>query len=148
MQSMGTKAFRAEVSLLCTQQKKKNHKRLCSQGYSSIWLVVIKVFFVFVFFLNSICYTSFGGFPGGTSDKESACQCQRRKRRGLDCWVGKTPWRRGWLPTPVFSPGKSHGQKSLAHYSPWGCRVATDHITHTQLYQFYLYKTTKTIFYK
>ena len=24
-----------------------------------------------------------------------------------------------WQPTPVFSPGKSHGQRSLAGYSPW-----------------------------
>ena len=25
-----------------------------------------------------------------------------------------------WQPTPVFLPGKSHGQRSLADYSPWG----------------------------
>ena len=31
------------------------------------------------------------------------------------------PWRRKWLPTPVFLVGKSHGQRSLAGYSPW-CR--------------------------
>ena len=30
------------------------------------------------------------------------------------------PWRREWLPTPVFLPGESHGQRSLAGYSPWG----------------------------
>ena len=30
------------------------------------------------------------------------------------------PWRRKWQPTPVFLPGESHGQKSLAGYSPWG----------------------------
>ena len=32
---------------------------------------------------------------------------------GSDPWVGKIPWRREWLPTPVFLPGKSHGQSSL-----------------------------------
>ena len=32
----------------------------------------------------------------------------------------KMPWRRKWEPTPVFSPGKSHGQSSLVGYSPWG----------------------------
>ena len=26
------------------------------------------------------------------------------------------------LPTPVFLPGESHGQRSLAYYSPWGCK--------------------------
>ena len=29
------------------------------------------------------------------------------------------PWRRAWLPTPVFLPGELHGQRSLAGYSPW-----------------------------
>ena len=38
----------------------------------------------------------------------------------FDPWVGKIPWRRKWPPTPVFLPGKSHGQRSLAGYSPWG----------------------------
>ena len=37
-------------------------------------------------------------------------------------WVGKTPWRRKWQPTPVFLPGKSHGQRSLMGYSPWSCK--------------------------
>ena len=31
--------------------------------------------------------------------------------------VGKSPWRRKWQPTPVFLPGKSHEQRSLAAYS-------------------------------
>ena len=36
--------------------------------------------------------------------------------------VEEIPWRREWLPTPVFLPGKSHGQRSLAGYSPRGHR--------------------------
>ena len=42
------------------------------------------------------------------------------RRLGFDAWVGKIPWRRKWKPTPVFLPGKSHGQRSLVGYSPWG----------------------------
>ena len=38
----------------------------------------------------------------------------------LDPWVRKILWRRAWQPTPVFLPGESHGQRSLAGYSPWG----------------------------
>ena len=34
-------------------------------------------------------------------------------------WVGKIPWSRKWLPTPVLLPGKSHGQRSLPGYSLW-----------------------------
>ena len=62
------------------------------------------------------------GFPGGTSGKESTCQCRRLKRHGFSPWVGKIPWSRKQQPTPVFLPGKFHGQRSLAGYSPWGCK--------------------------
>ena len=37
---------------------------------------------------------------------------------GLKPWVGKIPWKRAWHPTPVFLPGKYHGQRSLAGNSP------------------------------
>ena len=35
-------------------------------------------------------------------------------------WVGKIPWRREWLPAPVFLPGEFYGQRNLVGYSPWG----------------------------
>ena len=31
-------------------------------------------------------------------------------------------WRRKWQPIPAFLPGESHGKRSLAGYSPWGCK--------------------------
>ena len=34
-------------------------------------------------------------------------------------------WRRNWQPTPVFLSGKSHGQRSLVGYSPWGRKSRT-----------------------
>ena len=34
-------------------------------------------------------------------------------RPRFDSWVGKIPWKREWLATPVFLPRKSHGQKIL-----------------------------------
>ena len=37
-------------------------------------------------------------------------------------WVRKIPWRGKWQPTPVFLPGKSHGQRIKAGYSSWGCK--------------------------
>ena len=67
----------------------------------------------------------FVGFPGSTSSKESAWQHRRHKRRGFDPWVGKTPWRRAWQPTPVFLPGESHGQRSW-WASWWSHRVRQD----------------------
>ena len=62
----------------------------------------------------------------GTSGKEPACQCRRHKRCGFDPWIGKIPCRRAWQLIPLFLPGESHGQRSLAGYSPWGCRVWHD----------------------
>ena len=42
---------------------------------------------------------------------------QNDMRHEFDPWVGKISWRRKWQPTPIFLPGKSHGQRSLAGYS-------------------------------
>ena len=55
-------------------------------------------------------------FPGGSDDKESNCNAGD---------LGSIPgsgrsWRRKWQPIPEFLPGKSHGQRSLAGYSPRG----------------------------
>ena len=45
-----------------------------------------------------------------------------RGRPRFNPWVGKTLWRRKWQPTPVLLPGKSHGRRSVAGYSPWGLK--------------------------
>jgi len=50
------------------------------------------------------------GFPGGTDGKASAHDAGEPE---FDPWVGKIPWRSKWQPTPVFLPGKSHGQRTL-----------------------------------
>ena len=62
------------------------------------------------------------GFPGGSSGKEAVGQCTGHKKCGFHPWVGKIPWRKKWQPTPVFLPGESHGHRSLAGYSSWGCK--------------------------
>ena len=41
------------------------------------------------------------------------------QRLGFNSWVGKTPWKREWQPTPIFLPEESQGQRSLAGHSPW-----------------------------
>ena len=60
------------------------------------------------------------GFPAGSSGKEPACQCRRRKGHRFNSWAGKIPWRKAWqllilanilignsLFTPLFLPGES-----------------------------------------
>jgi len=64
------------------------------------------------------------------------------KRRRLNPWVRKIPWRRAWQPIPVFLLGESHGQRSLAGHSPWGRKESdmteeTEHTAH--VISFYLY---------
>ena len=65
--------------------------------------------------------------PRWLSSKESTCQCRRCE---FDPWVGKVPWRRNGHPTPVFSPGESHGQRRPAGYSSWGHKESdtTEHM--------------------
>ena len=88
-----------------------------SQRVRHDWATILSFFLLFLSFV-------FLGFPVGASGKEPACQCKRKKRHGFDPWVGKIP--RAWQPTLVFLPGESQGQRSLAGYSQWGCRVRLD----------------------
>ena len=60
--------------------------------------------------------------------------------------VGKIPWKRVWQLTPVFLPGKSHGQRSLVGYSLWGDTTErlgtyTKRTSHTDLGLFHYQKT-------
>ena len=70
------------------------------------------------------------GFPGGSDNKESACNAgdlggEDPLEEGLPMQEmqapgsGKIPWRREWQPTPVLLPGEFHGWRSLAGYGPW-----------------------------
>ena len=61
-------------------------------------------------------------FLNGSDGKESACNAVDL---GSIPGSGRYPGERKWLPTPVFLPEKSHGQRSQAGYSPW-CRKESD----------------------
>ena len=109
--------------------------------------------FVFVFY---ILYTYLQGFSNRSVGKESACKAGdlssipgsgRTSGEGIgdplqyswaslvvqlvNPWVGKIPWRRERLPTPVFWSGKFPGQ-----YSPWGHKESdmTEHFHFTYLF--------------
>ena len=99
--------FELEETLACLQAK--DWRQLCLLGHE------------FGCKINS-ALTMTEGFPGGSAGKEPTCQWRRRKRQGFVPWVGKIPWRRAWLPTPIFLPAEFRGQRSLTGYSPWGCK--------------------------
>ena len=63
-------------------------------------------------------YSLEGGFPGGSDDKESACNV----RDQVQSLGQEDPLEKEMATTPVFLPGESHGQRSLAGYSPWSHR--------------------------
>ena len=71
---------------------------------------------------------SFWGFPAGSVVNNPPANAGDM---GFDPWVGKIPWRRKWQPTPVFLTGESRGQRSLAGYSPQGCKES-DTTEHTE----------------
>ena len=56
--------------------------------------------------------------------------CLQCRRPRFNPWVRKIPWRRKWQPSPVFLPGESHGQRSLAGYMGLQ-RVGHDWATNT-----------------
>ena len=94
---------------------------LFNPGNSSKELNVNTLFFFF-FFLVILKFLYIYGFLGGASGKESACQYRRHKRCRFNPWVRKIPWNKKWQPTPVFLPGKFHGQRGLVGYNPQGCK--------------------------
>ena len=83
----------------------------------------------------SLCTSVQSGLPWRPSGKGSACQC---RRQGFDPWSGKITWRRKWQLTPVFLPGKFHGQRSLVSYSPWGAKSWTPLSTHSTAQHYHI----------
>ena len=70
------------------------------------------------------------GFPHGSVVKNSPANAGATGDRFDPC-VEKIPWRRKWQSNPVVLPGKSHGQRNLVGYSPWGCKESdtTERVT-------------------
>ena len=58
-------------------------------------------------------------FPGGSDGKASAYNAGDP---GAIPGLGRSPGEGNGQPTPVFLPGKSHGQRSPVGYSLWGCK--------------------------
>jgi len=77
------------------------------------------------------------GFPRGSLVKNLPAM-QRCRRHGFDPLVGEIPWKRAGQLILKFLLGKSHGQRSLADYSPWGLKEldTTEAIEHTHVYMY------------
>ena len=92
---------------------------------------------------SQYCYAFLWGFSSCSAGGESAGQCRKCKRCGFSSWVGKIPWERKWQATPIFLPGESCGQRSLAGYSPWGCKESeTTELTCISMWRIRLWEPT------
>ena len=102
----------------CELKHSSPSSRLATALCYSVWWALLKLLQSDWLFLLWVLFTRLGQkceekdirtwrFPGGTSAKESTCQCRRQKRHKCDPWVRKIPWRRTWQPTPVYLPGES-----------------------------------------
>ena len=71
------------------------------------------------------------GFPGGSVVRNPSANAADAGNSGLISGLGRPPGeRKKWQLIPIFLPGKFHGEKSLAGYSPWGRkRVRHDLVT-------------------
>ena len=85
------------------------------------WAIAILLIFTEVIFCSSLPF--FQGFPGGVVVKNPSANAGDAGDVGsIPPWLRKSLWRWEWKSTPVLLPGKPHGQRSLAGYSPWGCK--------------------------
>ena len=113
---LGTETTTTDIHiyLVCTLERKTNQvvnrKSLVN---SACFGIVLGMFF-------NTCFLGWVGLPRWHSGKLSPCHCRRYKIYRFDPWGRKMPCRRKLQPTPVFLPGKSHGQRSLVGCSPWG----------------------------
>ena len=62
------------------------------------------------------------------------------------CLGRKIPWKRKWQPTPVFLPGKFHGQRNLVGYSPWACKRARHDLATKQCEEMILFLLCRSCF--
>ena len=100
-------------------------------GVTFLWCLACGPGLCFPVLLSILLLASIS-FPSGSEDKVSACNAQGP---GSIPGLERFPWRRKWQPTPIFLPGESHGQRSLAGYSPQGCKKSDTtkrlHISHS-----------------
>ena len=71
--------------------------------------------------ISSISVSENRGFSSGSAGKEPTCSAGDTGDMGSILGSGRSPGG-AWQPTPVFFPGESHGQRSLAGYNPKGCK--------------------------
>ena len=104
----------------------------CVQLFGTLWIVAHQAALFMGFsrqeYWSGLPFPSPGDLPNpGIEPGSPALQADAlpseplgKKETGVQSLVWEIHWRREWLPTPVFLPGKSDGQRNLVGFSPWG----------------------------
>ena len=113
------------------QQVSSATHQLC--GFQKPWSIFLAPF------TSSVKWVSYGsvthytkGFPGGSVVKNLPATAGDVEEISSIPGLGsswKIPWRRARQPTPIFLPGKPHGQRSLVGHSSWGHKNRHDWTT-------------------
>ena len=117
----------ASITLVsCQSLPFPSHTKPCSVPWMCQYIFMIMGFYTY-------CFSSFSVGKESAKKKKKKRICLPWRRPEFHSWVRKIPWRREWLPAPVFFPGEFHGQRSLVSYSPWGRKESdmTEPLTHT-----------------
>ena len=107
-----------ELRLLTNTELGKNH--ISNNPRRTVTIQINRVYTEYLFVDQLLCYefyicNFYLDFPSDSAVKDLPARQETQVP-----WVRKIPWRRKWQPTPVFLPEKSHGERSLSGYSPWG----------------------------
>ena len=109
---------------LAAETQPLDHQGSLSSSFSvHLWVVSFlslcqKLFFFCMILNHNAPFTSTeASFPVPLWDVKDLPAMWETRAQSLG---GEDPQRREWLPTLLFLPGKSYGQRSLVGYSPWG----------------------------
>ena len=108
--------------LLILSNLGKSFHLLCRENFSPCFKTQHNIYRLFHSPCQYLSVFIVEGFPGGSVVKNPPAYAGDV---GLIPGQGKIHWRRAWQPTPVLLPGKSHGRRSPAGYSPWVAKSRT-----------------------
>ena len=104
----------------------------CPASFTCFVLLAVQ-HLLLICFLDTVCIPQLFCTSQAALVVKNSLPMQETQEMQVRSWVRKIPWRRAWQPTPVSLPGETHGQRSLAGYSPWGRRESdmTEAAEHT-----------------
>ena len=113
-----------QVRLLCFHIVPGDLSFLCCEVFSPVFCLFLNWIVVSLkkIFLKNISSNSILSYIKSFLVAQMVKNLPARQETWVRSLVWGDPGRSEWQPAPVFLPGESHGQRSLAGYSPWGCR--------------------------